>query len=117
MSDWVDVAGVDDVPDREPLTVQAHGYAIAFFLRGGTVSSLWTRCPHAGGPLDEGYVKDDVVTCPWHGSMFRVTTGQLLGGPSQTDATVFPVEVAGDRILVGPPPEGMGPPPPSFLGF
>ena len=113
----MDVAGVDEVPDREPLSVEAHGYPIALFRVGETFGALWARCPHAGGPLDDGYVKGDVVTCPWHGSRFRVTTGERLGGPSHSDATAFPVEVADGRILVGPAPEGSAPPPPSFLGF
>ena len=117
MSEWVDVAGIGDVPDREPLSVEAHGYPIALFRTGDTFSALWSRCPHAGGPLDDGYVKDDVVVCPWHSSMFRVTTGECLDGPSQSDATAFPLDVADGRILVGPPPQGTDPPRPSFLGF
>ena len=118
MSDWVDVAGVGDVPDRAPMSVSAHGYPIALFRVGEDMfSALWARCPHAGGPLDDGYVKGDVVVCPWHSSMFRITTGERLDGPAQTDATVFPVEVADGRIYVGPPPAGLDPPAPSFLGF
>ena len=117
MDDWVDVAGVDDVPDRDALSVEAHGYPIALFKVGAAFSALWSRCPHAGGPLDDGYVKDDVVVCPWHGSMFRITTGEALDGPTETDATAFPVEVADGRILIGPPPAGTPPPPPSFLSF
>jgi nitrite reductase/ring-hydroxylating ferredoxin subunit len=115
VDEWVDVAGVDDIDEREPLAVQAHGYPIALFRVGDEISALWSRCPHAGGPLDQGYQKGDVVMCPWHGSMFRVTTGERLDGPSPVDATAFPVEVEDDRIWIGPPPPGMDPPPPSFL--
>lgn len=117
MDGFVDVAGVDEVPDRAPLSVEAHGYPIALFRVGRKFSALWSRCPHAGGPLDDGYVKDDVVVCPWHTSMFRITTGERLDGPAETDATVFPVQVSKGRILVGAPPAGTPPPPPSFLSF
>jgi nitrite reductase/ring-hydroxylating ferredoxin subunit len=117
MSDWVDVAGVDEVPDRDPMTVQAYGYLIALFKTGKRFSALWARCPHAGGPLNEGFVKEDVVVCPWHSSMFRISTGEALGGPTQSDATAFPVEVVKGRVYVGPPPPDAQPPPPSFLGF
>lgn len=115
--EWWDVAGVDDVSDREPLAVQAHGYPLALFRVGDEFFALWSRCPHAGGPLDEGYQKGDVVVCPWHGSMFRVTTGERLDGPADTGATAFPVEVEDGRVWVGPPPGGTPPPPPSFLQF
>jgi len=112
---FVDVAGVDEVPERDPLGVQAHGYRVALFRTAEGFSALWSRCPHAGGPLDEGYVKDGVVACPWHGSMFRVDDGECLAGPATEGAQAFDVEVTGGRILVGPPPPGMEPPPPSLF--
>jgi nitrite reductase/ring-hydroxylating ferredoxin subunit len=115
--EWWDVAGIEDVPEHQPLAVQAHGYPIALFRVGDDVFALWSRCPHAGGPLDDGYQKGDVVVCPWHGSMFRVSTGERLDGPSAVDATSFPVEVEDGRVWVGPPPPGIDPPPPSFLQF
>jgi nitrite reductase/ring-hydroxylating ferredoxin subunit len=115
--EWWDVAGVDEVSEQAPLAVQAHGYPIALFRVGNDFHALWSRCPHAGGPLDEGYQKGDVVVCPWHGSMFRVSTGERLDGPAPTGATAFPIEVEDGRIWIGPPPEGIEPPPPSFLQF
>jgi nitrite reductase/ring-hydroxylating ferredoxin subunit len=39
-------------------------------------------CSHAGGPLEEGAAKDGVVTCPWHGSKFRLSDGACLLGPA-----------------------------------
>lgn len=113
--DFVDVAGLDEVREREPLAVDAHGYRVALFRIGDAISALWSRCPHAGGPLDEGYVNGDVVACPWHGGMFRVSDGECLGGPPESPATVFPVRLSGERILVGPPPPGTEPPPPSLF--
>ncbi len=114
--DWVYVADADDVTDREPVAVQAHGYPIALFRVEDEFFALWSRCPHAGGPLEEGYQKGDVVVCPWHGSMFRVSTGERLDGPSPTDASAFPVGVDDEgHIFIGPPPPGIQPPPPSFL--
>ena len=115
--EWWDVAGVDDVSETQPLAVQAHGYPIALFRFEDDFHALWSRCPHAGGPLDDGYQKGDVVVCPWHSSMFRVTTGERLDGPATKDATTFPVEVEDGRIWIGPPPQGTEPPPPSFLQF
>ena len=115
--EWWDVAGVEEIPPDAPLAVQAHGYPVAVFAVEDEVCALWSRCPHKGGPLDEGYQKGEVVVCPWHGSMFRVTTGECLNGPADTDATVFPVEVEDGRVWIGPPPKGIDPPPPSFLQF
>ena len=32
-------------------------------------------CPHQGGPLVKGHVRGKIVTCPWHGWQYDVTTG------------------------------------------
>lgn len=118
MDGFVDVCAVEDLPERDPLGVEAHGYRIALYVLDDEVHALLARCPHAGGPLDEGYVKDDVVVCPWHGSMFRIDTGECLSGPCEKKgATVFPIDIAEGRVLVGPPPPGTEPPPPSFLSL
>lgn len=115
--EFVDVCSVDELPERDPLGVDAHGYRLALFVEDDEVTALLARCPHAGGPLDEGYVKDGVVACPWHGSMFSVVSGECLSGPATAGATAFPVRIDGDRVLIGPPPPGTEPPPPSFLSL
>lgn len=45
------------------------------------MAAINDRCTHRGGPLHEGELADGCITCPWHGSQFR-----LDGGPS--DGTV-----------------------------
>ncbi|HET7409731.1 MAG TPA: hemerythrin domain-containing protein, partial [Paracoccaceae bacterium] len=41
-----------------------------------------SRCSHFGGPLDEGWVQDGGLVCPWHGSRYCLRTGRVLDGPS-----------------------------------
>jgi nitrite reductase/ring-hydroxylating ferredoxin subunit len=115
VSDWVDVAGVGDLPDGGVVAVRAHDYSVALFRIGEGYHALWSRCPHAGGPLEDGMFRGDTVSCPWHSSTFRVTDGTRVSGPSAVDATAFPVEVADGRVLVGPPPPGTPPPPPTLF--
>jgi nitrite reductase/ring-hydroxylating ferredoxin subunit len=49
---------------------------------GGRVYAIANTCSHAGGPLNEGSLDGDVVTCPWHGSRFCVRDGRVEGGPA-----------------------------------
>jgi len=51
-------------------------------------------CSHAGGPLHEGKVAEEVVTCPWHASRFRFEDGKVVGGPATFDQ---PLLVARER--------------------
>src|SRR4051812_8762428 len=32
-------------------------------------------CPHQGGPLGEGVITADHITCPWHGCTFNLDQG------------------------------------------
>jgi nitrite reductase/ring-hydroxylating ferredoxin subunit/uncharacterized membrane protein len=51
----------------------------------GAVCAIANTCSHFGGPLAEGEREGDVVVCPWHGSRFDISTGDVIGGPA-----VFP---------------------------
>ncbi len=41
------------------------------------------RCTHKGGPLSDGVLICGTVQCPWHGSQFDVTTGDVKCGPAE----------------------------------
>jgi nitrite reductase/ring-hydroxylating ferredoxin subunit len=66
---------------------------------GGKVYALDNTCLHQGGPLGEGLLEGEVVTCPWHFWEFNVRTGEKVGDPSLRVAT-YPVQVEGDAIKV-----------------
>jgi nitrite reductase/ring-hydroxylating ferredoxin subunit len=53
-----------------------------------------------GGPLCEGELEGIEVTCPWHGAVFDVTTGQVLGPPAPESVARYSVRVEGSDIEV-----------------
>lgn len=56
-------------------------------------------CLHRGGPLGQGELKGSVVTCPWHGWQYEVSTGQVTFNPDMCVKT-YPVELRGEEIWV-----------------
>ncbi|MEO2031889.1 MAG: Rieske (2Fe-2S) protein [Planctomycetaceae bacterium] len=66
----------DDVRVGESAEVVAEGRVFAVFNIDGRYHVLDGMCPHAGGPLGKGTLHGCVVTCPWHGWQFDVTSGQ-----------------------------------------
>jgi nitrite reductase/ring-hydroxylating ferredoxin subunit len=50
---------------------------------------LADRCSHLSGPLSEGDYRDGCLTCPWHGSTFRVSDGTVARGPATAPQPVF----------------------------
>ncbi|MEG3626555.1 Rieske (2Fe-2S) protein [Streptomyces poriticola] len=59
----------------------------------GEVHALADRCAHLSGPLSEGEFSDGCVTCPWHGSTFRLTDGACVAGPSTAPQPSFEVRL------------------------
>lgn len=96
----VKVAEVTDVPAETGKVVQVGDKAIALFNISGTFYALDNRCTHVGGPLGEGRVEGNVVTCPWHGSQFDVTTGQVIKGPARRPVSTYRVQTKGGDVLV-----------------
>ena len=66
----------------------------------GQFYCLDARCTHAGAPLAEGTLDGEVLTCPWHGSQFRITNGVVLKGPAEKELKAYPVTVRDNFIFV-----------------
>jgi nitrite reductase/ring-hydroxylating ferredoxin subunit/uncharacterized membrane protein len=58
------------------------------------------RCPHRGGSLAGGQMMCGTVQCPWHGSQFDVSSGDLRAGPAEEGIAVFQVRVEDGRVKV-----------------
>ena len=65
---WVVICNVNDIPVQGARRVaRALGAEVAIFRAAGDkVFALLDRCPHKGGPLSQGIVLADGVTCPLH---------------------------------------------------
>lgn len=98
--DAVRVASTDDLKEGEPFCATANGKALALFRAGDKFYATDNACPHAGGPLCEGALHNGLVTCPWHGSQFKIETGEVVKGPSKTGVASYPVEVRGREVFV-----------------
>jgi len=98
-SEWTRVAAPDDVSET-PLRALAGETPVIVLRHRGTVVALDARCPHRGGPMDEGEVRDDCITCPWHGSVFRVDNGALVQGPSTVNLPSYQCRVTTDAVEV-----------------
>lgn len=93
------VGSLAAVSAGEPALVEANGVELALFMAEGEVVATQGQCPHAEGPLHEGEVEGCVLTCPWHGWTFDLSTGQCNEDDSM-QLQRYPVRVDGDDILV-----------------
>ena len=101
---FIDVAGVDDVPDMGVLGVDGPGgRAICLVRFEGRITAFQDEWTHQAFPLSAGEVHEDgTLECVWHGARFDCLTGAVQRGPATDALTVYPVRVRDDRVLVGP---------------
>ncbi len=63
-------------------TVEVSGSRIALFNVAGKFYAMDDTCAHLGGPLGEGTLDGVIVTCPWHGWQYDVSSGACQTNPS-----------------------------------
>jgi nitrite reductase (NADH) small subunit len=88
-----------DVPAGTIREFQVEGKAVAVANVGGQFYAINGVCMHRGGPLGDGPLEGTVVTCPWHGWQYDVTTGKVGQNPS-VGVESYPVEIRGEDIFV-----------------
>jgi nitrite reductase (NADH) small subunit len=92
----VTVVGIPAGTIRE---VDVAGKAIAIANVGGEFHAIDNTCLHRGGPLGDGPLEGKIVTCPWHGWQYDVTTGKVMQNPA-VGVACYAVEVRDGEVFV-----------------
>lgn len=100
----VDVAALADLDPGEPRQVEVEGIPIVLVNIDGEVLAVHDICTHALESLSGGWVDDDRIECPRHGSAFSLRSGEALTPPATLPLPTFAVEVRDGRVLVDPTP-------------
>jgi len=115
MTDWVDVGPAAELEEAGRIVARVGGREVGV-VRDPADGSVWgirNRCPHHGGPLCLGRVREReagvpgryelsgrrILRCPWHGWEFDLETGRCLDEPSLR-AAVYPARVADGRVTL-----------------
>ena len=108
MSDRADPRGdlveLPELDDRGRAVFDHRGRRYAVFTVGGEVVVTDGVCPHRGGPIGEGVVRDGAVVCPWHWYTFDLRTGRCTTA-AEDPLRRHPVERVEGRLVarVSPP--------------
>ena len=94
------IASTKECPPGKAIAVDVGSRRIAIFNVDGKYHAIDDACTHAGGNLSEGELQGCVVTCPWHGATFDITSGAVLSAPAADNVAHYNVQVDGDEISV-----------------
>lgn len=97
---WIDVGAVGEIPKRGARVVLTPFGPVAIFLTAdGGLFAIEDRCPHRGGPLSQGIVHGNAVTCPLHNWVISLETGEAQGADSGC-VKRLPLRFDAGRILI-----------------
>ena len=99
MGNFVKAVSASEIPANQGKTIDVQGTSIAVFNVKGQFCAIANACPHRGGPLGEGDIEGVLVTCPWHGWQFDVTTGVSPVNPA-AKVKKFNCQVQNSDVLV-----------------
>ncbi len=101
MENFIQVAKVDDVPPGSATVVDVKGIEVALINSGGQYYAIGNECTHAAGSLGEGdLVEENQIECPLHGSVFDITSGEVVNGPADEPVPTYEVKVDSGVISV-----------------
>ncbi|BBL70382.1 nitrite reductase small subunit NirD [Methylogaea oryzae] len=93
MNNWIEVARLQDIPPLGSRVVRTPGGDVALFrTTDDKVYAVRDHCPHKGGPLSQGIVHGQAVTCPLHNWVIELDSGQARA-PDEGTVACFAVEV------------------------
>ena len=99
MPEFVTIAKVGDVAPGKGKRVKSGVKEIALFNVDGQYHATSNFCVHEGGPIGDGELEGKMVSCPWHGWDYDVTTG-ICGFNPNARLKSYVVKVEGNEIKV-----------------
>lgn len=99
MTEKIKVSKTSEIAEGSAKIIKIGEKEIAVFNINGNFHAISNVCVHKGGPLGEGTVSEDVVTCPWHAWEYDVKSGECLTTPGEK-VEKFNVIVENDEVFV-----------------
>jgi nitrite reductase/ring-hydroxylating ferredoxin subunit len=101
---WIATIPLEELPEGRSVKAKAGDEHMMLHRTGDRIFALRNRCTHQGAPLDRGPVKfagsEATVTCPFHGSTFRLEDGRVMRGPAVEPVLAFETRVTDGVVEV-----------------
>jgi nitrite reductase/ring-hydroxylating ferredoxin subunit/uncharacterized membrane protein len=107
---WQDLVPLAELTPGKPGQVMLGAVPVFVLRDGDQVHVLANKCSHLSGPLSDGELSGSgdgtCVTCPWHGSVFRLRDGAVVHGPATADQPAFATRIEAGIVQVCLPDAG-----------
>ncbi len=103
MGKWIEAGDVQEFPAESKSCVEVSGFSLVICHVKGALHAAANICPHAGLPLGDGDMTGTLLTCPYHGYTYDMTTGRNFDDPHDALLIMFPIRVQDGRVEVNLP--------------
>lgn len=99
-NEWIEVGSINDIPQKGARVVRTGDGDIAVFRTADDkIFALRDKCPHKGGPLSQGIVHGNSVTCPLHNWVIGFEDGEARA-PDEGCTATYPVKVENEVVFI-----------------
>jgi len=100
MSNWTQIVALDEIPTLGSRVVKTDTLTIALFRTSNNeVFAIKDECPHKQGPLSQGIVHGNSVTCPLHNWKIDLASGEAMGA-DEGCVNTFNTKVENGIVLI-----------------
>ena len=96
----VEINNIDEIKVNQMRLIHVDGRRIVVAKTETGFAAFSDHCPHRGGSLAGGAMICGTVQCPWHGSQFNVTTGDLKAGPAKEKIVTYAIQENNGKIYL-----------------
>jgi len=96
---WLETGTLSEIPEGGIRAMTIEGEKVILSRQGNVVSCFQNACAHLGFALDDGEINGGVITCPYHGFQYDLSSGECLTAP-EVQLQSHAVRVTGGRVEV-----------------
>lgn len=96
---WAFALHLEEIPEAGVVVKEVNGHSILFSRQGQQVTCFENACAHMGMSLEMGEIVNGIITCPYHGFQYSLTTGECLTAP-EVQLLPHPNRIKGTKVEV-----------------
>ncbi|MEM7097746.1 MAG: Rieske 2Fe-2S domain-containing protein [Pseudomonadota bacterium] len=96
----IDAIACDDLPINSSTVIETDWVSILLANADGTFYAIENKCTHQDAPLAQGRIRRGFISCPLHGVLFDLKTGEPRGQLTRKPVNTFPVHTDAGRVKI-----------------
>jgi apoptosis-inducing factor 3 len=98
--DWQKIIRDTDLKEGVPAECDLEKNKVLLVRLNGAIYACGGKCTHYGAPLEKGFLRGNILTCPWHNARFDVTSGRMNAAPALSHLKCYETKVANGDVYI-----------------